>query len=105
MRLHDIQVILSSANVADRFQSLQQMHGQAAQAQEALKIKEKSELLPHQSQDVKEEQKSADKSEDNHRFSNRQKSDNEGRRKPAEETRDEKKPARPDTGANLDLKA
>lgn len=105
MRLHDIQVILSSSNVADRFQSLQQMHGQAAQAQEALNIKAKSELKPHQTQEVKEEQKSPSISDDNRRFRNQPRPGREGGRKPPEEQKNEIKPARHDTGANFDIKA
>ena len=105
MRLHDLQVILSASNIADRFQTLQQMHGQAAQAQAALNIKDKSELKPHQTQDIKEKQKSNSISDDDRRFRRQPRPGNQERPEAIKETGIPEKTARTDYGINIDIKA
>jgi hypothetical protein len=56
MRLHDIQVTLSSADIANRYQVQHQQLAQAAQAQEALIINARAELKKSQSQQTGQEQ-------------------------------------------------
>lgn len=109
MRLHDIQVIISASNIAYKYQSVHQYHAQVAQAQEALTIKEKSELKLHQAQEVKERQNTSaigEKDDDMREWRRPQgeKKEFSGNAQNPEET-EAGKPRTSYTGGNIDIKA
>jgi hypothetical protein len=58
MQLHDIQVVLSSADAVNRFQNQNQQQLQAAQAQQAANINAQTEIKRTQSQQAENEQAS-----------------------------------------------
>ena len=50
MSLHDVQVILSAANIADRIQQVNQHQGQVAQSQNAMRLENQAQLSLTQTQ-------------------------------------------------------
>jgi hypothetical protein len=63
MRLHDVQVTLSAADAANRYQVHHQQLAQAVQAQEALILTARAEQKKTQTQAAEQEQKSKEASE------------------------------------------
>ena len=55
MSLHDVQVILSATNIADRFQQINQQQGQVAQSQNAMRLENQAQLSLTQTQQSEHE--------------------------------------------------
>ena len=55
MSLHDVQVILSAANIADRIQQVNQHQGQVAQSQNAMRLENQAQLSLTQTQQTQHE--------------------------------------------------
>ncbi|MEI7542189.1 MAG: hypothetical protein WCJ94_02930 [bacterium] len=55
MGLHDVQVVLSSTNIADRIQNVNQQQGQVAQSQNAMQLENQARLSLTQTQRTEHE--------------------------------------------------
>lgn len=55
MGLHDVQVVLSSSNIADRIQNVNQQQGQVAQSQNAMQLENQARLGLTQTQRTEHE--------------------------------------------------
>jgi hypothetical protein len=79
MRLHDVQVVLSAADAANRFQFQNQQQAQIAQAQEAGTINAQAEVKKTQTQEAVQEQGSKEINDTEGRLRERKKGNPEGR--------------------------
>ena len=71
MRLHNVQVVLSATNTADKIQQVNQQQGQVAQSQNAKRIEDQAEAALTQAQQTENEAPSKNIDEKERRRRNR----------------------------------
>lgn len=92
MRLHDVQVNISSADTANRFQNNQQQLTAVTQAQESVNANARNEIKKTQTQQSEQEQNSKEISDEEKRLKRWTKGGGQGRDKKRDETGAEQKP-------------
>jgi hypothetical protein len=105
MRLHDIQVTLSSADIANRYQIHHQQLAQQAQAQETVNSEARAKARESQARQAAEEQASKEITEGDKRLKqwNKGGRQDENRKKDDQSASDQKLPG--NKGGIIDIKA